>query len=566
MEFKVISNETPDSHNRKPAGLALLLLWVFMFIFPFIAYAEVNTTQTAILEQQQRDLKNRLMPPLSHAQIESEPAITDDAIPFDEISCLAINRVELVNVNFFPNMTRLMQWAKQAQGQCLGEKGLSALRNKLQWQLVDDGYITSQVAFTAESYFDGVLSLTLIPGRVSGIEHHKASDNYAQLKTLFPNRVGDLVNLRHIEQGLENLQRLPSVSATMDIELNREDLASQIVVNRQQSRFWRINTFLDDAGHHAIGRYRAGATFYLDNPLSLSDLAYFYASRELDNHHDKGYRNFALHYSAPFGNWLWSMTGSGGRHYQTLLIADIAFKYHTRWRSLDMQVQRLLMRGPNYKTVGHTGVLIRKSHRFFADTELEVQRQDAVDWQLGLQHLHYTRWATIRGGVNYQQGTQWFGMGSKAPPATKLVNIAASLDIPFTLDKQRFYFQPTFSQQFTRSDLVMQDKFSIGGRSSVRGFPTSSALAGSQGWFLKNDIAWQHQQSGSQLYVGMDYGEVSEKGEPFLLGDRLVGAVAGVRGSYHRLGYDFNIGIPLDKPAHFNTDPVVFGFILNWQY
>lgn len=112
----------------------------------------------------------------------------------------------------------------------------------------------------------------------------------------------------------------------------------------------------------------------------------------------------------------------------------------------------------------------------------------------------------------------------------------------------------------------MQDKFSIGGRSSVRGFPTSSALAGSQGWFLKNDIAWQHQQSGSQLYVGMDYGEVSEKGEPFLLGDRLVGAVVGVRGSYHRLGYDFNIGIPLDKPAHFNTDPVVFGFILNWQY
>ncbi|EKN5164374.1 hemolysin activator protein, partial [Yersinia enterocolitica] len=23
---------------------------------------------------------------------------------------------------------------------------------------------------------------------------------------------------------------------------------------------------------------------------------------------------------------------------------------------------------------------------------------------------------------------------------------------------------------------------------------------------------------------------------------------------------------PLDKPAHFNTDPVVLGFMLNWQY
>lgn len=74
----------------------------------------------------------------------------------------------------------------------------------------------------------------------------------------FPGKRGDLVNLRHLEQGLENLQRLTSVNATMDIELNRDDLSSQIIVNRQQSRLWRINAYLDDAGHDAVGRYRTG--------------------------------------------------------------------------------------------------------------------------------------------------------------------------------------------------------------------------------------------------------------------------------------------------------------------
>ncbi|CNI22299.1 putative hemolysin activator protein [Yersinia pekkanenii] len=417
---------------------------------------------------------------------------------------------------------------------------------------------------------DGSLYLTLIPGRVDRIEHHDDSDSYAQLSPLFPGRSGDLVNLRQLEQGLENLQRLPSVNATMDVKLNREDLSSNIVVKRQQSRFWRINAFLDDAGHYAVGRYRAGVTFFLDNPLSLSDLAYFSTSRDLDNHHSKGNNHFSLHYSVPYGNWLWNVTGSRGAYYQSLLLANKTFKYHSRWQSLDLKIQRLLMRGDDYKTVVYTGALIRKSNRFLVDKELDVQRQNTVDWQLGLQHLHYTHWATIRAGVNYQQGTQWFGarpsLGKESFPAAKRINVTASLDIPFKLGDQRFYYQPTFSQQYAGTHLVMQDKFSIGGRNSVRGFPTGNALVGSQGGVLKNDIAWIIPHTASQFYVGVDYGGVSEKGSPFLVEEHLAGAVVGIQGNYHRFGYNFNIGIPLAKPANFTTDPVVLGFTLNWQY
>ncbi|MBW5822100.1 ShlB/FhaC/HecB family hemolysin secretion/activation protein [Yersinia enterocolitica] len=527
---------------KKTGGISILLFFlIFISTSPLIVYAKVN-----------------------------QLTIPTGVGSSDDSSCLVIKRVELMNIDAFPNAGRLIQWTKQAQGNCLDEKGLSSLRDTLQWQLVADGYITSHAVFTEDSYVDGTLFLTLIPGRLVSIEHHENSQGYAQLNTVFPGRQGDLVNLRNLEQGLDNLQRLPSVNATMDVVLNPEDLSSQIMVTRQQSRFWRMNAFLDDAGHYGVGRYRAGATIFLDNPLSLSDLVYFSASRELDNHHDKGSHNFALHYSIPFGYWLLSMAASQGAYYQSLLVANTAYKYHTYWRSLDMQIQWLLMRGYNYKTVGYTGALIRKSNRFFADIELEIQRSDTVDWQLGLQHLHYTRWATISGGVNYQQGTQWFGArpspGRDSFSTARLINLTASLNIPFTLDEQHFQYQPTFSQQYTRSAVTMQDKFSIGGRNSVRGFTTGNALVGPQGWFLKNDIAWINQRLANQLYLGLDYGEVSDKGGQFLLGDRLVGAVIGVRGYYRRLGYDFNISTPFDKPAHFNTDPIVLGFMLNWQY
>ncbi|MGE4943252.1 ShlB/FhaC/HecB family hemolysin secretion/activation protein [Yersinia enterocolitica] len=541
MRLRIINQELLIFYEKMGKIAVLSSFFIFISIMPFAAYAKVN-----------------------------QLTIPTGVGSSDDSSCLVIKRVELMNIDAFPNAGRLIQWAKQAQGNCLDEKGLSSLRDTLQWQLVTDGYITSHAVFTEDSYVDGTLFLTLIPGRLASIEHHEDSQSYAQLNTVFPGRQGDLVNLRNLEQGLDNLQRLPSVNATMDVVLNPEDLSSQIMVTRQQSRFWRMNAFLDDAGNYGVGRYRAGATLFLDSPLSLSDLAYFSASRELDNHHDKGSHNFALHYSIPFGYWLLSMAASQGAYYQSLLVANTAYKYHTYWRSLDMQIQWLLMRGSNYKTVGYTGALIRKFNRFFADIELEIQRSDTVDWQLGLQHLHYTRWATISGGVNYQQGTQWFGArpspGRDSFSTARLINLTASLNIPFTLDEQHFQYQPTFSQQYTRSAVIMQDKFSIGGRNSVRGFTTGNALVGPQGWFLKNDIAWINQRLANQLYLGLDYGEVSDKGGQFLLGDRLVGAVIGVRGYYRRLGYDFNISTPLDKPAHFNTDPVVLGFMLNWQY
>jgi hypothetical protein len=49
-----------------------LYLLASMHLLPFNIYAEVNHTQTTILEQQ-RELKNNLTPPLSHAQIDSQP-------------------------------------------------------------------------------------------------------------------------------------------------------------------------------------------------------------------------------------------------------------------------------------------------------------------------------------------------------------------------------------------------------------------------------------------------------------------------------------------------------------
>lgn len=64
----------------------------------------------------------------------------------------------------------------------------------------------------------------------------------------------------------------------------------------------------------------------------------------------------------------------------------------------------------------------------------------------------------------------------------------------------------------------------------------------------------------------MDYGEVSEKGPSLFLGERLAGAVVGLRGNYSSFSYDLNIGTPVVKPTQSSVNPFVFGFAVSWQY
>jgi hemolysin activation/secretion protein len=57
----------------------------------------------------------------------------------------------------------------------------------------------------------GTLKLAIVPGYIRHVTLTKESDDYIQLYSAFPAHEGNLLDLRDIEQGLENLQRLPTV-------------------------------------------------------------------------------------------------------------------------------------------------------------------------------------------------------------------------------------------------------------------------------------------------------------------------------------------------------------------
>ncbi|OVZ88042.1 hemolysin transporter, partial [Yersinia frederiksenii] len=238
----------------------------------------------------------------------------------------------------------LQRIADQAQGQCLGAKGINLLMSQIQNRLVDHGYVTTRVLAPQQDLNSGTLALQVVPGKIRRVELTPDSDRYVSLFSAFPARPGHLLDLRDIEQGLENLQRLPTVQASMELIPGDAPGETDIALSWQQSKMWRLAASLDDSGTRSTGRYQAGATLFLDNPLSLSDQFYVSAGGSLKSRGEKGTNNLTGHYSLPFGYWTAGITASSYDYHQTVAGLNGDYGYRGESENVSLQLSRLLHR------------------------------------------------------------------------------------------------------------------------------------------------------------------------------------------------------------------------------
>lgn len=553
--------------------IAIIISAVSSLPFPFSVFAAEPDNQFIIQQQRQRAIEQQLTPQAPDVRL-SEPSTGYGRINFPtETPCFAINRVEISGKDALPRWLPLQHIASQAEGRCLGGKGINLLMSTLQNRIVDHGWITTRVLAPSQDLKSGTLKLAIVPGNIRHVALTDGSDDYIQLYSAFPAHEGKLLDLRDIEQGLENLQRLPTVEASMEIVPGEKPGESDVVITRKQSKMWRLGLSLDDSGTETTGRYQGGATLSLDNPFSLSDLLYFSASHDLDNKGGKGSKNYTAHYSVPFGYWMLGVTGSDFDYHQTVAGENADYRYSGKSKNLNVQLSRVLHRSGSQKTSFSYEILTRETRNYIDDTEVGVQHRQTAAWRAGLQHRHYIGQATLDAGISYQRGTRWFGAQpapeeyfGDATALSKIIQLSAGLDLPFELGSQQFRYNVQYQRQVSNTPLTPQEQFAIGNRWTVRGFDGERTLSASHGWYVRNDIAWRTPVPNQELYLGADYGEVGGYSSEYLIGKHLAGGVVGLRGSAFNTGYDLFAGRPFSKPDGFRTSSTTLGFNLNWSW
>ncbi|KQP13045.1 ShlB/FhaC/HecB family hemolysin secretion/activation protein [Pseudorhodoferax sp. Leaf267] len=520
----------------------------------------------------------------AHLPRADAPAI--GRLPDAEAPCFRIERLELTGAR-----ADAFQWllprAAGAQGddsplgRCLGTQGVNTVLARLQQALVERGWVTTRVLAAPQDLASGTLRLTLVPGRIAAIRFAEDTANRTSLRNAVPAAVGDLLNLRDIEQGLENLKRLPTADADIQIEPSQAPGAepgdSDLVVRYARRFPLRTTVSLDDSGTQATGRLQAGITLAWDGPLGLNDLAYVSLNHDAFNHGGQGTHGQTLHYAIPYGHWLLAATASRSRYHQSVAGLDHNYVYAGTSRNAEVRLSRLVYRDQRRKSTVSVRGWRRASANFIDDTEVEVQRRVVGGWELGVQHREFVslagQTATLDAGLHYRHGTGAFG-AMPAPEEAfgegtsrmRVFTADAGLDMPFQLGTQKLRYAATARVQWNRTPLTPQDRFAIGGRYTVRGFDGEASLVGERGWLWRNDIGLALGTSGAELYAGIDHGQVRGPSTTSLPGRSLTGGVLGVRGHFKGLAFDVFAGTPIRKPARLHTSSVTLGFNLNYSF
>lgn len=492
---------------RRKQYLLLSVCSVMAFAVAPPLRAAIGDEQFIRQQQRQQALEEQLIPPVPDVRL-SAPAPDAMQIVFPaESPCFTIHHVMLEGQQALPHWLPLQKLADRAVGKCLGARGINLLMSSLQNRMMSHGWTTTRVLAPAQDLKSGRLRLTILPGKIRHVAMTPDSSRRFWLYSAFPAHDGDLLDLRDIEQGLENLQRLPTVQAEMEIVPADQPGESDIMISRRQRKFWRLGMSLDDSGTTATGRYQGGLTLSLDNPLALSDLFWVSLSHDLQPGHEKSNQNLSTYWSVPVGWWSFSLTGSDYHYHQTVAGLTEDYRYGGKSQSLSAQLSRMLYRNDAQKTTLTYEVQTRTTRNYINDTEIEVQRRHVSSWKAGLQHHHYIGPATLDAGISYQSGTRWFG-AQPAPEEpfgegtalSRILRTEARLSLPFVLAGEGFRYDVAWQRQTSNTPLTPQDRFSVGGRWTVRGFDGERTLSADRGWTVRNDLSWRLPLSDTSLF------------------------------------------------------------------
>ncbi|NBI12345.1 hypothetical protein GVX81_01605 [[Haemophilus] felis] len=275
------------------------------------------------------------------------------------------------------------------------------------------------------------------------------------------------------------------------------------------------------------------------------------------------------------GNWLWAFNYNSYRYHQAVAGFKEAYDYNGSSQSSNLGFTHLLYRDIKRKIHWSGKIWKLETRNYINDAEIKVQHRKIGGWLLSFDYQQKIANGTLALEVNYKRGTRL--SGAFPPPEEahnngtgkmKVITANTEFELPFQLSKQHFRYKTTLRAQWNKTPLLAQDKFSIGGRYTVRGFDGEISLSAERGWNWRNEFIW-HYYKQHQLYTALDFGRISGKSSKHQLGKTLAGSALGVRGEFSlggNLSYDIFIGKALQKPEFFRTEKYNIGINISYTF
>ncbi|WP_095138714.1 ShlB/FhaC/HecB family hemolysin secretion/activation protein [Pseudomonas sp. Irchel s3a10] len=517
-------------------------------------------------QQQQRDLQQLQMEQRKR-QLErgafgpapATPALPQTVAPDER--CWPLSGTRIGGVTLIDS-DKLNARIKPLLAPCMGVGQINHLLATITAIYVEQGYIASRPYLLSAPAAGQSLDIMIDEGYIESIELADQSLPVS-LGGAFPHMLGQPLNLRDLEQGLDQLNRLRSIDLTADIAPGSQPGASRIILRSRtagQSR-WALGLGMDNLGSASTGRDRDTVSLSFDSPLQLNDLLSLSASDTL-NQGDRYSRNASLYYAIPYGYWTYSAFASHAEYRAPFKLPSATLYSTGITDQLSLRADRVLWRDQSRQLSANLQLAHKDVDSYLENVRLGIQSPTLTVAEAGL-NLFWLDRAVWNLDFTYSQGLRWLGADDDANHSVSNLPKAQFRKYRAGLSQwrngqfgaQAWQWQSQLNLQYSPDPLPAIEQLLGTDDSAVRGYRVSSA-SGASGAIWRNTLRlplrsdWPVQITPR---VGLDNGWLkADHGAP---GQRLSGASVGLNLGWKNLQVDVDYQRALNTPKGLQHEP-----------
>ncbi|SEM58087.1 hemolysin activation/secretion protein [Pseudomonas sp. ok272] len=449
----------------------------------------IRERQDRLLQEQRRRLEELKELP------GKETAPTAPAMPTDS-RCFPIQQIQINGADQLSEPDR-QQLTRPYQGQCLGTSQLNELLKVITHRYIDKGLVTSRAYLPQQDLSTGQLSVLVVEGKLERIQATPDSGlSTRELVMTFPGQAGALLNLREIEQMVDQLNRLPSNQAQMELSPGAAPGGSDVLVKNTPQKPWRASLSRSNDGQDSTGEQQWGTSLDWDSPLGLADQLSLRGGHDAVSDHQRTSSNAFMNYNLPWGWWNFNYSYSQSDYRSQAQANGYGFKQTGDSQTQQLRAERVVHRDAMSKTSLNAGLSHLRTNNFIENSKLATSSNRLSEAQLGVNHGRRIGSAFVNLDLGMQHGIGAFGAQGDhdlhaGEPTARYRKYTATLSYlqPFELWGESLSFSSLATGQRSEDVLFSSQRTSLGGLGSVRGYKDQS-LSGDSGGYWRNDLRW----------------------------------------------------------------------------
>lgn len=482
------------------------------------------------------------------------------SVPRAEVTCRDIRRIVISGASRLSASSQ-QQIVQGYAGRCLGVADIEQMLAAITRQYLEQGLVTTRAYLPSQDLSGGVLEIEVVEGVVENILLDEGARGSINPANVFP-APGTLFNLRDFEQGIDQLNRLESNRAQLDILPGSGPGASDVLIRNAPSTRYHAVLGADNQGSDSTGRNQVSVSLSADRLLNLNELLLLTHRRSQPGDAERrASESSSLNLIVPFGYATLSLSALRSHFVSTVEApSGAALQFRGRSQAENIRLEQVLHRDRASRWAVAAMLTAKESSNYLAGQYLRLSSRS-----LSVLDIDTTGSSLMLGGVataslGYARGLK---LGGALRDADGLPDIAPHAQfgkfklglgylLPFSVANTDMQFSTQFNAQRAQQVLYGSEQVLIGGFYSIRGF-RNNTLSGDHGWTSRNEVSLQPSLAlGSEavpvrFYLGVDIGGVSNRA-PDVPGGRLAGIAVGLSATWAGISVDLFNARRLSQP------------------